>query len=56
VNAAADQQRLMPDPTANTWLMTKEHNELLQDEGQNAENGKQDPQAAVPTMASQRRG
>jgi 3-phenylpropionate/cinnamic acid dioxygenase small subunit len=42
VNAAADQQRLMPEATANTWLMTKEHDELLQDEGQkeNTEKGK----------------
>jgi hypothetical protein len=32
VNAAADQQRLMPDTTANTWLLTKEHDELPGDE------------------------
>lgn len=32
MNAAADQQGLMPESTANTWLMTKPHDELIQDE------------------------
>jgi hypothetical protein len=42
VNAAADQQRLMPETTANTWLMTKEHDELLQDETKTLRKEKQE--------------